>query len=146
MTRHFTLEQAQRLLPEIEGLLRDAMYKHAEFQEAELELRRMQREVELSGGRRVDGGHAAELKQKHDANAQSLAEALTTIHDMGVQVKDLEIGLIVFPTRYRGEEVLLCWRLGEPRIEWWHSPADGFRGRKPINREFVESHQGDREN
>lgn len=146
MTRHFTLEQAQRLLPEIESLLRDAMYKHAEFQEAELELRRMQREVELSGGRRVDGSRAAKIKEKHDAGAQILGDALAAIQDLGVQVKDLEMGLVDFPTRYHGEEALLCWRLGEARIEWWHGPAEGFRGRKPIDREFLEGHQGDSEN
>jgi len=143
MTRHFTLEQAHRLLPDIEGMLRDAMARHAEWQDAETKLRKMQQEVEMSGGRRVDGGRAAELKRKHDENSHSFGEALAAIHELGVQVKDLEMGLVDFPSRYHGEEVLLCWRLGEPRIEFWHGPSEGFRGRKPIDRDFLDNHRGD---
>jgi hypothetical protein len=59
-------------------------------------------------------------------------------------VKDLDIGLVDFPTTFNGVEVYLCWKLGEPGIEFWHGVEEGFRGRKPIDREFLENHRGDR--
>ena len=56
----------------------------------------------------------------------------------GAQIKDLDIGLIDFLTMYRGREVLLCWKLGEEGIGYWHGTEEGFRGRKPIDDEFRE--------
>jgi hypothetical protein len=65
------------------------------------------------------------------------------MEDMGVLVKDLDIGLIDFLTRYHGREVCLCWKLGEDRIAFWHGMEEGFRGRKAIDQEFVRNHRGD---
>ena len=64
------------------------------------------------------------------------------INNWGVQVKDLDTGLIDFPTLYKGREVLLCWKLGEERIAYWHGVEEGFRGRKAIDDEFREEHRG----
>jgi hypothetical protein len=55
-----------------------------------------------------------------------------TITDAGVQVKDLDTGLLDFPSRREGEEVLLCWRVGEDEIRFWHGLEEGFAGRKPL--------------
>ena len=63
----------------------------------------------------------------------------------GVEVKDLEVGLIDFPTLFRGEEVLLCWRFGEERIEQWHGLTEGFRGKRPIDEEFLAGRCGEAE-
>ena len=59
-------------------------------------------------------------------------------------MKDLDTGLVDFPTLFRGQEVYLCWKLGEPSIEYWHSVDQGFRGRKPIDRDFRDHLEGDR--
>ena len=64
------------------------------------------------------------------------------MNELGAQIKDLDIGLIDFPTMYRGREVLLCWKLGEERIAFWHGTDEGFKGRKAINDEFREQHRG----
>ncbi len=56
-------------------------------------------------------------------------------------MKDLDIGLVDFPTLFQGEEVYLCWKLGEAGIRFWHGIDEGFRGRKPIDAEFLEHHQ-----
>jgi hypothetical protein len=53
-------------------------------------------------------------------------------HEIGVQVKDLEQGLLDFPSVMDGQTVLLCWKLGEKEIGFWHTPEDGFAGRKPL--------------
>jgi hypothetical protein len=58
-------------------------------------------------------------------------------------VKDLDIGLIDFPTLFHGVEVYLCWKLDEPAIEFWHGVDEGFRGRKAIDRDFRDNHRGD---
>jgi hypothetical protein len=58
-------------------------------------------------------------------------------------VKDLDTGLVDFPTLFRGQEVYLCWKLGEASIEFWHSVDEGFRGRKAIDRDFRDHLAGD---
>ena len=64
------------------------------------------------------------------------------MQEIGCLIKDLDIGLIDFPTTYRGEEVYLCWKLGEPGIEYWHGVDEGFRGRKPIDQDFLDTPPG----
>jgi hypothetical protein len=54
------------------------------------------------------------------------------IHEVGALVKDLDRGLIDFPAQREGEDVLLCWHVGEAQIEYWHGPDEGFSGRKPL--------------
>ncbi len=66
--------------------------------------------------------------------------------DAGCLVKDLEKGLVDFPTLFRGEEVYLCWKLGEESIQFWHGTHEGFAGRKPIDQAFLENHEGDAAN
>jgi hypothetical protein len=63
--------------------------------------------------------------------------------EIGCVVKDLDIGLIDFPALYRGKEVYLCWRLGEPDIDFWHPTDEGFAGRRPIDGEFLRECGGD---
>jgi hypothetical protein len=70
----------------------------------------------------------AELKQA----GEDLAESLRRFEEHGVQVKDIDTGLIDFPTEIDGEPALLCWRVGEERIEYWHTLEGGFAGRRPI--------------
>jgi hypothetical protein len=64
------------------------------------------------------------------AELESCVEELTAL---GVQVKDPETGLLDFPAFRHGEEVLLCWRVGEDAVEWWHDPESGFGGRRAID-------------
>ena len=144
--RHFTLEQAQGLLPEVEQLLRRAVRLKQVYDAAEAEAHAMQRQVEMAGGMRINASHAIELRKKKDDSAAGVKEAIETIQELGVLVKDLDTGLIDFPTWYRGEEVLLCWRLGETGIAHWHGMEEGFRGRKPIDRDFLDNHSGDEDN
>jgi len=66
------------------------------------------------------------------AAAEELAEILGTFAEHGVQVKDPDTGLIDFPAEIGGEPALLCWRVGEERIEFWHTLDGGFAGRRPI--------------
>jgi len=77
----------------------------------------------------------ARLAEMHDEvalRATELARAVDALQDLGVLVKDLDSGLVDFPSVRDGEEVLLCWRLGEDEVAFWHGYDDGFAGRRPL--------------
>jgi hypothetical protein len=67
------------------------------------------------------------------AAAAELERCLERLAELGVQVKDPESGLLDFPAVRDGEDVLLCWRVGEDAVEWWHGLDEGFAGRRPID-------------
>ena len=146
MSRHFRLEEAERLLPDVERALRDALFQKTEYEAAEGELRRAMDKIRMAGGSRVSPGPFLALRARKDAATSALTAAVEKVEELGAQIKDLEIGLIDFPALYKGREVLLCWKLGEDRIAFWHSVNEGFRGRKPIDDEFRENHRGDSPN
>ena len=85
----------------------------------------------------------AETRERREGAAERLQSILEAVQEHGCLVKDLDTGLLDFPTLYRGSEVYLCWRLGETRIEFWHAIEDGFRGRKPIDEQFLANHTGE---
>ena len=68
--------------------------------------------------------------------AQELRRGIEQIHEFGCVVKDLDAGLIDFPALRQGQEVFLCWRLGESNIAFWHTIQEGFGGRKPLGGKF----------
>jgi len=145
MPRYFTLREAQQLLPKVEEQVRQAVYLKAEHQKAEEEVNRILHQVMVSGGMLLDRQTLLARRGRRDAMASRLNEIVEEIHSTGCQVKDLDMGLIDFPTLLSGNEVLLCWRLGETSIEYWHGLEEGFRGRRPIDQEFVDNHRGDPE-
>jgi hypothetical protein len=141
--RYFTLDQARRHLKEANRLLRQGITLKQEHERARGAIETIDRKVAMMGGMFVDRQHYAGLRARADATGMRLKETFDEIEEIGFQVKDLDIGLIDFPTLYRGEEVCLCWRLGEDDIEFWHGATEGFRGRKPIDEEFLAEHRGD---
>lgn len=143
MGRHFTLEEAERLLPRVEEDLRQAMTLRAEYGKAEAEIESILRRVALLGGSVVNHQHVVRLQSRREALGARLKEVIQGIHEYGCLVKDLEIGLIDFPTLFRGEEVYLCWRMGEEGIQFWHRVEEGYRGRKKIDADFLIHHRGD---
>lgn len=143
MPRYFTLRQAESLLPQIESKIREALYLKSEHERAGSQLRATAQKIHLSGGARIDHAHVSSLRSTETDSAQRLEKLIEDIHDTGCLVKDLDVGLLDFPTLYHGEEVYLCWRLGEPHIEHWHRVEDGFPGRKSIDREFLDNHSGE---
>lgn len=145
MPRYFTLQRAQDLLAEVRQLMESAVEARAEVARAETELQRAAGRAQMMGGVRLDPVRLAGLARERERAAGRIEECLTAIHEHGAQVKDLDTGLLDFPTLYRGREVLLCWRLGEPGISHWHGLEEGFRGRKRIDRDFVDHHAGDEE-
>jgi hypothetical protein len=144
MSKRFTLAEAERLLPHIEGLLREAIAAKAEFSEAEEAMQALLHRIMTQGGVLVDRVSAEATKGRREATAGRLKHTLERIQETGCVVKDLDIGLVDFPTLFRGQEVYLCWRLDEPGIRFWHGVHEGFAGRKPIDQDFLENHHGDK--
>ncbi|MBM3458179.1 MAG: DUF2203 family protein [Armatimonadetes bacterium] len=122
--QHFTREEANALLPELTELLTrlQELRNHLvmEWRDAFPVFRAAHR----NGGGRQAAGFAGDLLR--------LNEALQRFHHLGVQLKDLENGLVDFPSWREGREVFLCWRLGEPAVEYWHELDAGFAGRKSL--------------
>ncbi len=144
MERYFRLDEAEALLETVRAKVEQLVHLYGELQKTAAELKAMVRHVADSGGVILDRKRLVGLRSRHDALTGRLRELVDEIHAFGCRVKDLEKGLIDFPTRYRGREALLCWRLGEPRIAFWHGPDEGFAGRKPIDEDFLANHEGDR--
>ena len=142
MPRYFTLQQAEKLLPKVEAEIRQAIILKREHDRAEEELNAMLRQVAVAGGMLLDRQALLARRGRRDATAARLGEILEEVQQIGCQVKDLDIGLLDFPTLLDGEEVLLCWKLGETSIEYWHGTTEGFRGRKRIDQQFLDNHQG----
>ena len=144
MAKRFTHAEAQQMLTEVGRLLREALDAKSEYQEAEKAIQEQSERVMLMGGVTVDRDRALTARSRRDAAAAMLKGAIDAVQDTGCLVKDLDIGLVDFPTLFKGVEVYLCWKLGEPSIEFWHDVDEGFRGRKPIDQDFLQNHRGDR--
>jgi hypothetical protein len=84
----------------------------------------------------VDSTLVAKQRAEMEDHIKRVQESIAEIDSIGVQVKDLEAGLLDFPCRVDDEVVLLCWRMGEPSIEHWHSLESGFKGRQPVDERF----------
>ena len=144
MSKRFTLAEAQRLIPRVDRLLRDAVAVKAEYDEAESAIQSFTERVMMMGGMDVDRSVALDARNRRDSAAGRLRAAIQQVQEIGCVVKDLDTGLIDFPTLLHGVEVYMCWKLGEPAIGYWHGVEEGFRGRKSIDQDFRDHHQGDR--
>jgi hypothetical protein len=132
----FTIEEAQSLLPVLESLLKRAIEGKQAAEEADAGLAEVARRIYLSGGMKVDVGAVAKQRAEMEAHLQRVRESIAEIDSIGVQVKDIDAGLLDFPCHLDGQVVLLCWRVGEPAIEHWHTLESGFQGRQPLDDRF----------
>jgi hypothetical protein len=136
LSKTFTLSEAQTLLPVLEALLRKAQTAGARAGELEREMQQLSQKIFLAGGMHVNVAQAAKRRAGREKALQETKDTLAEIDEIGVQVKDLEQGLLDFPCLMEGQIVLLCWKLGEKEIGYWHSTEDGFEGRKPLDARF----------
>lgn len=132
----FTLDEAQSLLPVLESLLKRAIEGKQFAEEVDTGLTDLSRRIYLSGGMKVDVASVVKQRAEMEVHLKRVRESIAEIDSIGVQVKDLEAGLLDFPCRLDDEVVLLCWRMGEPAIEHWHSTESGFKDRRPVDERF----------
>ena len=131
--RTFTLREAQSMLPILESLLRKSIESKALIEEIDQEFTELSERIFLSGGTLVNVRACAARKKQREKAIHAAKDTLSEINAIGVQVKDLDIGLLDFPCRVNGEIVLLCWRMGEASISHWHGTEEGYAGRRPID-------------
>src|SRR5271165_600535 len=132
----FTLDEAQSLLPVLESLLKRAVDGKQAAEEVESGLSELARRIYLSGGMTVGVASVTKQRAEMDAHLQRVRESIAEIDSIGVQVKDIEAGLLDFPCRVDDQVVLLCWRMGETVIEHWHTMETGFNDRQPVDDRF----------
>jgi len=143
MSRRFTLAEAESLIPSVDRLMRQAVELKSGYANAERRMDSYQQRIALMGGMIADREKIREAKDRRDEAAAGLRSLIEQVREMGCLIKDLDIGLVDFPTTFQGRDVYLCWKLGEPSIAFWHGVDEGFAGRKPIDQDFREQHRGD---
>ena len=129
----FSLTEAERLRVQLEPVLIEAMESRRKMEEVEEQLRDIAERISRSGGMLIHYEKVAKIRVEFNRLQQSVQSALDRIQETGCVVKDLNVGLLDFPARIDGDEVYLCWKLGEDRIRFYHRQDEGFAGRKPID-------------
>lgn len=124
----FTVDQANCTLPLVRKIVGDIVSEHRRWQESIVELDL------LSSGPRADppDPRIATMERAIQAIARDIDAFQAELEGLGIQLKDRRIGLIDFPSELDGRPVLLCWRLGEPSVQFWHDHDSGFAGRQPL--------------
>jgi len=131
--RTFTLDEAQLLLPVLESLLKQAIESKQLVERIDKEFQDLNHRIFLAGGTLLNIAKVAARKAEREGAVQGIKDTVSEIDATGVQVKDLDIGLLDFPCLVDDGMILLCWKLGEEKITHWHSLEEGFKGRKPID-------------
>jgi len=129
--RHFTLQEATNLLPRLEELIQTLRELRAAAVVKKAQIDQLWRRLE--GGEPVLSA-IGEEQGTLDGVTGRLVSAAQALEATGCVLRDLDMGLVDFPCRAKGETVYLCWRRGEPAIAFWHGTGEGFAGRKPIAR------------
>jgi hypothetical protein len=131
MSRFFTAEEANELLPQVRALVEGMVRARAKLATAENAQGTVARAVGGNGGG-LDPQELHDTREAVDDLSEQVGRAISALGELGVIVKDAERGLVDFPSRRGDEIVLLCWQLGEERVEYWHTMDDGFAGRQPL--------------
>jgi hypothetical protein len=130
--RNFTLEEANAALAQVRPLAEQIVERRHALARALEVLEQMRARVAGNGGN-LSPLDIDEAQNAATAEAAEIARCVQEITGLGAQVKDLELGLIDFPARRDDEEILLCWRVGEEEIAYWHGVDEGFAGRKALD-------------
>ncbi len=131
--KHFSREEAEQLLPVIKETLKQAQAQKQTFDALQAELTNAASRIMVLGGSFPPYSELVNKKRERDQMSAAILETLAKIQETGCVVKDLEEGLVDFPSVVEGQEAFLCWKLGEKRIEYWHGLEEGFAGRKRLD-------------
>jgi hypothetical protein len=134
MPRYFTPQAANDALAEIRPLIEELL-EHRQAQ-ARIEAEREELAAKIAGnGGGIDAQQLADLEAASEHERIGVARCVNAVHERGAIVKSLDEGLVDFPAQREGEEILLCWRVDEDEVAFWHPLEEGFAGRKPIDPE-----------
>jgi hypothetical protein len=126
--KRFTVEEANKTLPLVRRIVEDVVKQHRIWREKILEL-----DLVASANRADEPrGRAQELEDEAQELAREIDGYQHELEALGIQLKDRRIGLVDFPSEIGGRPVLLCWRLGEADVQFWHDEDAGYAGRQPL--------------
>ena len=129
--RYFTAEEANEALVEVRPLTEELVGHRRSL--VELQERQSALTTRIAGnGGNVEPHELEDVQERLEEEVAGIARCVARIQELGALVKDLDEGLVDFPATREGEDVLLCWRLGEDEIRYWHGLDEGFSGRKPL--------------
>jgi hypothetical protein len=120
----FTLAEANALIPQLEELLREMIVLRDSLMTMGASLQPMLLRAGGNGGSKAGSEYVLTM--------QRFNACLSVFQDLGCELKDLDDGLVDFPSYRQGQLIYLCWKRGEDRIEWWHTMEAGFSGRQPL--------------
>jgi hypothetical protein len=129
--REFTLEEANAAVVELRPIVAEMVEHGQRLAQAQARQRELVTRIAGNGGD-MQPSDLGELAETIQGEADAIAACAERIDAAGAQIKSLEEGLLDFPSLRDGELVLLCWKLGEGEIEYWHGVEEGFAGRKPL--------------
>jgi hypothetical protein len=131
-TTYFSLAEANALLPSVRIDIEALQRIKGELEVKFYALQQLQRMVNVQTDQN-DNDPFFELECEIEFLQLEAHTHVTNVHSKGIELKDVDIGLVDFPAKFNGVEVLLCWRLGEEQIMFYHSRESGFMGRRPIS-------------
>ncbi len=146
MSKIFTLQEAQHLIPTVKEWLEQAIESKRQVETIDDELRGVSERINMMGGSEINPAAILKQRRTKDAALRALRDVIGQIEASGCLVKDLDTGLVDFPALLGNEEVYLCWKLGEDSIDYWHRIEEGFLGRKPIGNHFGGAFESERPN
>lgn len=122
--KHFTVEEANQLLPHILSVFEKIHSIREQLGERKENLEKVHKAAPGNGG----GKEGAELVSL----SESVARLVAGLEEQGILVKDIDAGLVDFPYLREDREVFLCWKMGEKEVAFWHDLETGYRGRQPL--------------
>lgn len=128
---HFTVEEANALLPWLEGKLQELRQLRQRAMEAQELLQETVRRSRGNGSSGAEEGIRAQSEEMENIN-RGVRGLLGEVQERNIIVRDPDRGLVDFPSLMGGDEVYLCWVLGEDQVRFWHSEDSGFNGRQPL--------------
>lgn len=134
--RYFSVAEVERLIPTLERIFVHVLQLRAALRQQEQALERAGVRLSRDLLDEDDPREALDVRQAKGlfrAYYEALGEELSRVKALGGEVKDMDTGLVDFPGKRGEEEILLCWRLGEQRLGFWHTAEAGFAGRRPID-------------
>ena len=121
--RHYTLEEASELLPRVVALIERMRVARGRLGDREA------REALSEAGPTNGGGSPGRTVSE---GFLELRDSMMELRELEVVLRDLDRGLLDFPSLRDGREVYLCWQEGEDALGFWHEPDAGFGGRRPL--------------
>jgi hypothetical protein len=140
---HFSVGEVEALIPNLERICVHMLQIRAGLRGVENDLERANVHLSREELLESDDGtpEVRRLKALFRGFYEALSDEIDHVRDLGGDVKDVETGLIDFPSLRRGEEILLCWRLGEKKLGYWHTAESGFAGRRPVDEDVARAQE-----